>query len=69
MTLPTQSTQAMMWFVLAMALYPKAQEEAQREIDEVVGGDRLPTVGDQANLPYIERLLTEIVRWHPSAPL
>ncbi|CAE6489087.1 unnamed protein product [Rhizoctonia solani] len=63
------STQATLWFILAMALYPEVQEKAQREIDEVVGNDRLPTVGDRANLQYVERLMTEIVRWHPSAPL
>ncbi|CAE6484285.1 unnamed protein product [Rhizoctonia solani] len=63
------TTQAMMWFLLAMAIYPEVQEKAQREIDEVVGNDRLPTVEDRASLPYIERLLTEIMRWHPSAPL
>ncbi|CAE6509177.1 unnamed protein product, partial [Rhizoctonia solani] len=63
------STQAMMWFVLAMAIYPEVQEKAQREIDEIVGSNRLPAFEDRANLPYFERLLTEIVRWHPSAPL
>ncbi|CAE6401647.1 hypothetical protein ACGC1H_006526 [Rhizoctonia solani] len=63
------STLAMMWFIVAMAMYPEVQERAQREIDAVVGTDRLPTVGDRAGLPYIERLMTEVVRWHPSAPL
>ncbi|CAE6438688.1 unnamed protein product [Rhizoctonia solani] len=59
----------MMWFVVAMAIYPEVQERAQREIDEVVGSNRLPTIEDRASLPYIDRLLTEIVRWHPAVPL
>ncbi|CAE6484738.1 unnamed protein product [Rhizoctonia solani] len=63
------STLAMMWFIVAMAMYPEVQERAQREIDAIVGTNRLPTVGDRAGLPYIERLMTEVVRWHPSAPL
>ncbi|KEP50532.1 cytochrome P450 family protein [Rhizoctonia solani 123E] len=63
------STLAMMWFIVAMAMYPEVQERAQREIDAVVGTDRLPTVGDRMGLPYVERLMTEVVRWHPSAPL
>jgi hypothetical protein len=25
-------------------------------------------VEDRASLHYVERLLTEIIRWHPSAP-
>ncbi|KAH7330615.1 cytochrome P450 [Rhizoctonia solani] len=62
------STLAMMWFIVAMAIYPEVQEKAQREIDAVVGSNRLPTMEDRPNLPYVERLLTEIVRWHPSAP-
>ncbi|CAE6509163.1 unnamed protein product [Rhizoctonia solani] len=67
--LPFQSSLTMLWFVLAMAVYPEVQEKAQREIDAIVGTNRLPTLGDRENLPYIERLLTEIVRWHPTAPL
>ncbi|CAE6429028.1 unnamed protein product [Rhizoctonia solani] len=63
------STLAMMWFIVAMAMYPEVQERAQREIDAVVGTDRLPNVGDRVGLPYVERLMTEVVRWHPSAPL
>ncbi|CAE6467135.1 unnamed protein product [Rhizoctonia solani] len=51
------STLAMMWFIVAMAMYPEVQERAQREIDAVVGTDRLPTVGDRAGLPYVERLM------------
>jgi cytochrome P450 len=58
----------MLWFVVAMAINPDVQEKAQREIDEIVGSDRLPTVEDRASLHYVERLLTEIIRWHPSAP-
>ncbi|GAB1525884.1 hypothetical protein RhiTH_009050 [Rhizoctonia solani] len=63
-----RSTLAMLWFVVAMAIYPDVQEKAQREIDQVVGTDRLPTTEDRAKLHYVERLLAEIVRWHPSAP-
>ncbi|KAH7316417.1 cytochrome P450 [Rhizoctonia solani] len=63
------STLTMLWFIIAMALYPEVQEIAQREINEVVGSNRLPSVTDRPNLPYIERLLTEVVRWHPALPL
>ncbi|CAE7184075.1 unnamed protein product [Rhizoctonia solani] len=63
------STLAMLWFVLAMALYPEVQEKAQMEIDMIVGSNRLPTVQDRIKLPYIDRVLTETMRWHPSVPL
>ncbi|QRW19764.1 cytochrome P450 family protein [Rhizoctonia solani] len=62
------STLAMLWFVVAMAMYPDIQEKAQQEIDQIVGTDRLPNVEDRPSLHYVERLLTEIVRWYPSAP-
>ncbi|CAE6475654.1 unnamed protein product [Rhizoctonia solani] len=55
-----QSTLAMLWFVVAMAMYPDIQEKAQQEIDQIVGTDRLPNAEDRPSLRYVERLLTEI---------
>ncbi|PVH83171.1 putative cytochrome P450 [Cadophora sp. DSE1049] len=40
---------------------------AQAEIDKVVGQHRSPTFADQANLPYIDALIKEILRWRPAA--
>ncbi|ESK81499.1 cytochrome p450 [Moniliophthora roreri MCA 2997] len=59
----------LLWFFLAMAMYPEIQKKAQEEIDNVVGKDRLPTHEDRANLPYIEALLRETMRWRPVTPL
>ncbi|QRW13568.1 cytochrome P450 family protein [Ceratobasidium sp. AG-Ba] len=56
-------------FVLAMLLFPKVQSLAQKEIDEVVGTSRLPSVDDQTNLPYVQRLIQEVLRWQPILPL
>ncbi|KAH7337396.1 cytochrome P450 [Rhizoctonia solani] len=63
------STLTLVWFVLAMALYPEVQTKAQQEIDAVVGSNRLPTFSDRPKLPYIERLLLEVLRWQPGIPL
>lgn len=52
-----------------MQLYPEVQRKAQEEIDRVVGNDRLPTIADRPNLPYIEALIKEVLRWNPVAPL
>ncbi|KAG5950314.1 hypothetical protein E4U57_007865, partial [Claviceps arundinis] len=38
--------------LLALILYPEVQRRAQQEIDEVVGGDRLPEFQDRDYLPY-----------------
>jgi hypothetical protein len=43
-------------FFLAMMLYPAVQATAQRELDRVVGQDRLPDINDRAQLPYIDAL-------------
>jgi len=56
-------------FVLAMVLYPEAQQKAHEEIDAVLGTDRLPDFGDEASLRYVSALCTEVQRWHPVAPL
>ncbi|KAJ7445117.1 cytochrome P450 [Mycena latifolia] len=55
-------------FFLAMSLYPEVQAEAQRELDRVVGHDRLPNVSDRPDLPYINALCKEVFRWHNAAP-
>ncbi|OLN81903.1 O-methylsterigmatocystin oxidoreductase 2 [Colletotrichum chlorophyti] len=56
-------------FFLAMTLFPEVQRKAQEEIDRVVGSDRLPTVNDRENLPYIEAVVKEVMRWHPVGPM
>ncbi|PPQ76379.1 hypothetical protein CVT26_015387 [Gymnopilus dilepis] len=55
-------------FMLAMILYPEAQQQAQKEIDELLGPDRLPEFGDRPNLPYLECVLQETYRWNNAVP-
>ncbi|KAG6902069.1 hypothetical protein C0995_004767 [Termitomyces sp. Mi166 len=54
-------------FVLACIRYPKWIPIAQKEIDAVVGPDRLPTFKDRPFLPYVEAIVRETVRWRPAA--
>ena len=56
-------------FFLAMCTHPLAQQAAQAELDRVIGNDRLPTISDRAQLPYIEALIKEVLRWSPIAPM
>ncbi|GJE84890.1 cytochrome P450 [Phanerochaete sordida] len=56
-------------FFLAMTLYPDVQKRAQAELDAVVGTDRLPTLDDREQLPYMRALVSEVLRWNPIAPL
>ena len=48
--------------MLTMLLHPEEMRRAQREIDEVIGPMRLPTLADRAELPYLECLLKETIR-------
>jgi cytochrome P450 len=52
-----------------MALYPDVQRKAQEEIDCIVGNSRLPDHADQDELPYLQGVLKEVLRWHPVNPL
>ena len=52
-----------------MMMYPKIQQKAQVEIDMVVGNDQLPTLADQANLPYVDAVAKEVLRWGPVSPI
>ncbi|KAJ6477564.1 putative monooxygenase [Mycena sanguinolenta] len=63
------STSSILTFFLAMILNPSVQRKAQEEIDTVIGPDRLPVIQDRPSLPYVRALVTEVIRWHPAAPL
>lgn len=52
-----------------MTLYPEVQRKAQQEIDVVIGNDRLPTLEDRGQLPYLCALVSEVYRWMPVVPL
>jgi cytochrome P450 len=56
-------------FFLAMSEHPEAMTKAQKEIDAVVGLDRLPAFDDRKNLPYVEALFNECIRYGVAVPL
>ncbi|XP_072035945.1 cytochrome P450 2J4-like [Amphiura filiformis] len=65
----TTSTTTLDWCCLYMMAHPDIQEKIQREIDSVVGRNRLPRISDQAQLPYTRATLLEIQRHAVLAPL
>ena len=49
--------------------HPEVLKQAQTEIDHVVGHDRLPNFADRPNLPYIECILSEMLRFSAPVPM
>ncbi|KAJ7806150.1 cytochrome P450 [Mycena olivaceomarginata] len=60
---------SLMTFILSMLLHREVQRKAQKELDAVVGPDRLPLFSDRSRLPYIDCILQELLRWRPVTPL
>ena len=52
-------------FFLAATLYPETVRLAQKELDSVVGRDRLPDFSDKPQLPYVSALVKEVLRLRP----
>jgi len=52
-----------------MILNPKAMKKAQEELDRVVGKGELPDFSHKDNLPYIDALVKELLRWSPPLPI
>lgn len=53
---------ALSTFFLAMVTYPEVFKKAQQEVDSISEG-RLPVHDDMASMPYLQALLTEVMRW------
>ncbi|ESK83420.1 cytochrome p450 [Moniliophthora roreri MCA 2997] len=57
------------YLVMSLVLYPEVQRKAHEEVDRVIGQDRLPTLNDIKDLPYIQALIKEVFRYRPPAPI
>jgi cytochrome P450 len=52
-----------------MVANPAVLARAQAEVDAVIGNTRLPDFSDRKDLPYVEAVLSETLRWLPVTPL
>lgn len=55
-------------FILACLAHPEFIAKAQKELDNVVGSDRLPEFEDIDNLPYVQAVVEENFRWRHIVP-
>ncbi|KAF6744930.1 cytochrome P450 [Ephemerocybe angulata] len=56
-------------FFFAMLLYPEVQKAAQEELDRVVGPGVIPDINQSSELPYINAIVKELLRWLTVMPL
>lgn len=52
-----------------MLHYPEVMRKAHTELDQVVGREQVPCLEDRRELPYIQAIVWETLRWRPAVPL
>jgi hypothetical protein len=52
-----------------MMTHPKVQRKLHDELDEQVGGGRLPSMAEIEQLQYFNAAWNESMRWNVTAPL
>ncbi|CAN0879734.1 3,9-dihydroxypterocarpan 6A-monooxygenase [Linum grandiflorum] len=57
------------WGLLELIKHPSTMNKARQEIDSVVGRNRLIQESDIQNLPYLQAILKELLRLHPTGAL
>ncbi|KAK1567149.1 hypothetical protein Q3G72_008673 [Acer saccharum] len=57
------------WGLAELINHPNVMEKARKEIDSVIGKTRVVEEADIANLPYLQAVVKEILRLHPTGPL
>ncbi|XP_037551006.1 cytochrome P450 1B1-like [Nematolebias whitei] len=60
---------ALHWIVLLLAKHPDMQTKLQELIDMVVGRNRLPSVEDRLQLPYLDAFIYETMRFTSFVPV
>ena len=49
-------------FFLMLAKHPEVVKQAQAEIDKITSQERLPTLDDRENIPYVDCIMKEVFR-------
>ncbi|PWA50803.1 hypothetical protein CTI12_AA451430 [Artemisia annua] len=57
------------WALAELINHPRIMKKAIEEIDRVVGKNRLLEESDIPNLPYLQAIVKEALRLHPTAPM
>ncbi|KAL1660654.1 cytochrome P450 [Schizophyllum commune] len=60
---------ALSTFILMMATYPEVQRKGQAAVDAAFGFGHLPDFTDDVEIPYVDAIVKEVLRYRPVAPL
>lgn len=63
----TARTLSFLWYALSQN--PEVEQRLHAELDEVLGENALPTIAQLERLPYTLRVVREVLRLYPAAPL
>ncbi|KAK7044399.1 cytochrome P450 [Favolaschia claudopus] len=59
---------SILWFLMAMVLYPETLRRAHQELDSICDAKTIPGFVHMEQLPYCFALVKEVMRWAPAAP-
>ncbi|XP_067306109.1 cytochrome P450 2G1-like [Pseudorasbora parva] len=66
----TETTSTTIRYALMLMIkHPHIQEQMQREIDQVIGQNRIPTMEDRKSLPFTDAVIHEVQRYMDIVPL
>ncbi|KAG8654798.1 cytochrome P450 81Q32 [Manihot esculenta] len=63
------SATTMEWAMSLLVNNPEILKKAQKEIDNVMGYDHLITESDTSKIPYLQCIISEVLRMYPAGPL